>query len=31
MKYHEIIDEVIAILKGHEGRLVTAYQICQKI
>lgn len=31
MKYDEIIDQVVEILKGHNGRFVTAYQICQQI
>jgi len=31
MNYHEIINEVVEILGGHEGCFVTAYQICQQI
>jgi len=31
MQYHEILDELTAIIQEAEGRFLTAYQICQKI
>ena len=31
MKYDEIIDQVVEILKGHKEHFLTAYQICQQI
>lgn len=31
MKYEEVINEVVSILQGHNGKFVTAYQICQQI